>query len=125
MFTRGISKPDQVSSKEEPISDDDGRKLLGKDLYELINQVPKIQDVHQPEKNERKLGEKSSTGQERSETDETLERLPKKFKEEQVNNKYQLIREYLYSSFERCSFTLLDCPLIDIAEDSFDNLMRI
>ncbi|WP_265029689.1 ankyrin repeat domain-containing protein [Wolbachia endosymbiont (group A) of Philonthus cognatus] len=49
----------------------------------------------------------------------------KNLEEEQVNNKYQLIKEHLCSSFERCSFTLRDCSLMDIAEDSFDNLMYI
>jgi hypothetical protein len=70
-------------------------------------------------------GKELSAKQECSKTDKTLKRLSKKFKEKQVNDKYQLIKEYFCSSFERCSFTFRDCSLMDITEDTFDNLMRI
>jgi len=71
------------------------------------------------------INPESSFEQRCSKTDKALKRLPKKFKKKQVNDKYQLIKEYLCSSFKRCSFTFRDCSLMDLTEDTFDNLMRI
>lgn len=105
-FTQTEISYDRGSCQQEKINE--AGKLLDKGYYSFSEQETEL-----------------STDQERSKTDKTLKRLLKKFKEEQVNNKYQLIKEYLCSSFERCSFTFHDCSLMDITEDTFDNLMRI
>ncbi|GFY65183.1 hypothetical protein TNIN_36851 [Trichonephila inaurata madagascariensis] len=91
--------------------------LAAENGYAKIEIVSITEDVT----DSRKEPEQISSEAEINKTKESL----KKLEEEQVNNKYQLIKEYLCSSFERCSFTLRDCSLMDIAEDSFDNLMRI
>ncbi len=105
-FTHKEISYNRGSCHQEKINE--AGKLLDKGYYSFSEQETEL-----------------STDQERSKKDKTLKRLLKKFKEEQVNNKYQLIKEYLCSSFERCSFTFRDCSLMDITEDTFDNLMRI